>query len=98
MDGFVAAYRAAGIPIPRTTTDQANAGTPVASPTRLLPGDLILVPGSNGTSAHPRHVGMYVGEGLIIQAPQTGDAVKITRLSSWNGQIAMIRRIVERPA
>ena len=93
-----AAYRAAGISIPRITTDQANAGTPVASPTRLLPGDLILIPGSNGTLAHPRHVGMYLGEGLIIQAPQTGDVVKITQLSSWNDQIAKIRRIVKEPA
>ncbi|MFY1661151.1 C40 family peptidase [Micromonospora sp. WMMD1274] len=93
-----AAYRAAGISIPRVTTDQANAGTPVASPTRLLPGDLILIPGSNGTPAHPRHVGMYLGEGLIIQAPQTGDVIKITQLSSWNDQIAKIRRIVQEPA
>ncbi|MER7471259.1 C40 family peptidase [Micromonospora sp. NPDC000018] len=88
------AYRAAGITIPRITTDQANAGKPVADPALMLPGDLVLIPGSEGTMANPRHVGMYLGEGLIIQAPKTGDVVKITRLSSWINQIAAIRRIV----
>ncbi|WBB69191.1 C40 family peptidase [Micromonospora sp. WMMD812] len=89
------AYRTAGISIPRTTTEQVNAGKPVAGPARLLPGDLILIPGSKGTMAHPRHVGMYLGEGLIIHAPQTGDVVKITQLSSWLHQIATIRRIAD---
>ena len=89
-----AAYRAAGIAIPRITTDQAKTGKPVADPALLLPGDLILIPGSEGTMTTPRHVGMYLGEELIIQAPTTGDVVKITRLSSWINQIAAIRRIV----
>ncbi|MER5338444.1 C40 family peptidase [Micromonospora sp. NPDC002717] len=88
------AYRAAGISIPRITTHQANAGKPVADPALMLPGDLVLIPGSKGTMANPRHVGMYLGEGLIIQAPKTGDVVKITRLSSWITRIAAIRRIV----
>ncbi|MFI2652774.1 C40 family peptidase [Micromonospora fulviviridis] len=89
-----AAYRAAGISIPRVTTDQANAGQPVTDPALLLPGDLILIPGSQGTMANPRHVGMYLGDGLVIQAPKTGDLVRITRLSSWINQIAALRRIV----
>jgi len=88
------AYRAAGVSIPRITTDQANAGTPVPDPALMLPGDLILIPGSEGTMANPRHVGMYLGDGLIIHAPRTGDIVKITRLSNWLNQIAAIRRIV----
>ncbi|MFF0123757.1 C40 family peptidase [Micromonospora arida] len=90
------AYRAAGISIPRVTTDQVVAGKPVADPALLLPGDLVFVPGSRGTMANPRHVGMYLGEGLIIQAPTTGDIVKITRLSSWIDEIAAIRRIATR--
>ena len=89
-----AAYRAAGITIPRVTTDQVNAGKPVTDPALMLPGDLILIPGSEGTMASPRHVGMYLGQGLIIHAPSTGDVVKITRLSSWSNQIAAIRRMV----
>ncbi|WP_443677193.1 C40 family peptidase [Micromonospora phytophila] len=88
------AYRAAGIDIPRVTTDQIKAGKPVPDPALLLPGDLIFVPGSQGAMTNPRHVGMYIGQGLIIQAPRTGDMVKISRLSSWSSQIAAIRRVV----
>jgi cell wall-associated NlpC family hydrolase len=90
------AYRAAGITIPRVTTDQAHAGTAVAGPGMLMPGDLIFIPGSQGTLSHPRHVGMYLGRGLVIQAPSTGDVVKITRLNSWLDQIATIRRVTVR--
>lgn len=93
-----AAYRAAGVSIPRVTNDQANAGRPVTDPALLLPGDLILIPGSHGTMANPRHVGMYLGNGLVIHAPKTGDVVKITRLSSWIKQIAALRRIAAWPA
>ncbi|MEU9742554.1 C40 family peptidase [Micromonospora chersina] len=89
-----AAYRAAGVAIPRVTIEQVNAGQPISDPALLLPGDLILIPGSQGTMASPRHVGMYLGDGLVIQAPKTGDVVKITRLSSWIRQIAALRRIV----
>ncbi|MFE9694362.1 C40 family peptidase [Micromonospora sp. NPDC005806] len=93
-----AAYRAAGISLPRITTEQVNAGKPVANPALLLPGDLILIPGSQGTMTNPRHVGMYLGGGLVIHAPKTGDVVKITRLSSWINQIAALRRIAAPPA
>ncbi|MER7457340.1 C40 family peptidase [Micromonospora sp. NPDC126480] len=88
------AYRAAGITIPRITTDQVNAGEPVADPALLLPGDLVFIPGSRGTMADPRHVGMYLGQGLLIQAPRTGHTVKIIWLSGWLDQIADIRRVV----
>jgi cell wall-associated NlpC family hydrolase len=88
------AYRAAGIRIPRTTADQVHAGTPVPDPADLRPGDLILIPESGGSRADPGHVGMYLGSGLIVQAPKTGDFVKISKLSSWINQIAAIRRIV----
>ena len=90
-----AAYRAAGVAIPRVTTDQVHAGKEMTDPAMLLPGDLILIPGSEGTMSNPRHVGMYLGQGLIIQAPKTGDVVKISRLSSWLDQLAAIRRIVK---
>ncbi|MGA5304574.1 C40 family peptidase [Nucisporomicrobium flavum] len=88
------AYRHAGYSIPRVTADQVHAGTPVPGPAALLPGDLIFVPGSDGTMSRPRHVGMYLGSGLIVQAPKTGDVVKIIKLSAWTHQIAEIRRIV----
>ena len=88
------AYRAAGINIPRTTLDQVHAGAAVTNIAALAPGDLVFIPGSNGTRSVPRHVGMYIGQGLIVQAPHTGDVVKISTLSSWQKQISAIRRIV----
>ena len=88
------AYRAAGIAIPRTTHDQVHAGTAVPAADHLRPGDLILIPGSGGTRTDPGHVGMFIGSGLIVQAPKTGDVVKISKLTAWLSQIAAIRRIV----
>ena len=88
------AYRNAGITIPRTTADQVNAGVTVPTVTAIAPGDLILIAGSDGTRTHPGHVGMYIGQGLIVQAPHTGDVVKISTLASWQSQVAAIRRIV----
>ncbi|NYT96159.1 C40 family peptidase [Salinispora sp. H7-4] len=88
------AYRAAGVTIGRTTRDQAHDGTPVPGATYLRPGDLILIPGSGGTHADPRHVGMFIGSGLIVQAPKTGDVVRVSKLSGWANQIAAIRRVV----
>ncbi|WP_432983264.1 C40 family peptidase [Dactylosporangium sp. CA-233914] len=88
------AYRAAGISIPRTTGGQVSAGTVVASLNDIRAGDLVLIPGSQGTRTRPGHVGMYIGQGLIVQAPHTGDVVKISKLSSWSSQVAAVRRIV----
>jgi cell wall-associated NlpC family hydrolase len=91
------AYRIGGITLPRVTDDQQHAGTPVASLADVRPGDLIFIPGSDGTMADPGHVGLYIGRNLIVQAPHTGDVVKLTNLSTWANQIATIRRIVGQP-
>ena len=88
------AYRAASVQLPRTTSEQVHAGTPVGSLAEVRPGDLILIPGSDGTRTDPGHVGMAIGSGLLIQAPKTGDVVKISKLSGWAADVAAIRRIV----
>ncbi|MDG4795415.1 NlpC/P60 family protein [Micromonospora sp. WMMD1082] len=88
------AYRYGGVSLPRVTDDQQHAGTPIASLTQARPGDMIFIPGSNGTMSDPGHVGLYIGHGLVIQAPHTGDVVKLTKVSAWANQIATIRRIV----
>jgi len=88
------AYRAAGISIPRVTDDQQHFGVAVAGAADLHPGDLVFIPGSDGTTDDPGHVGMYIGDSLIVQSPHTGDFVKLTKLDSWVRQIAKIRRIV----
>lgn len=89
-------YRTAGITIPRVAADQVTAGTPVAGVADLLPGDLIFIPGANGTLARPGHVGMAIGSGLVIHAPRTGDVVKIAEVAGFANQGATIRRIVSR--
>jgi cell wall-associated NlpC family hydrolase len=89
------AYRAAGVHLPRTTLEQVHAGTPVPDQSQLRPGDLVFIPGSHGSIDSPRHVGMYLGHGLIVHAPKTGDVVKVAALSTWS-PIASIRRVVER--
>jgi len=73
--GFTSAvYAAHGVVIPRDAHDQAGAGTPVDR-ADLRPGDLLFfATGPDRTSIH--HVGMYVGDGRMIQAPATGRRVE----------------------
>jgi cell wall-associated NlpC family hydrolase len=59
---------AAGIDISRTTYTQIDVGQPV-SEDQLQPGDLVF--------PHAGHVGIYIGNGQMIHAPQTGDVVKV---------------------
>jgi cell wall-associated NlpC family hydrolase len=89
------AYQAAGISLPRTSQAQFRAGVPVSGPDQLQPGDLIFVPGAPpGTIDAPGHVGIYIGSGLVVAAPQAGDVVHITNLSPyWTGGLAGIRRV-----
>jgi cell wall-associated NlpC family hydrolase len=87
------AYAHAGIRIPRTTRDQVHAGSSVPNLAQIEPGDLVFIPGANGTPARPSHVGLYVGSGLIVQAPRTGSNVKITKLAAWSPTVAAVRRI-----
>jgi gamma-D-glutamyl-L-lysine dipeptidyl-peptidase len=73
--GFTAAvYGVHGIVLPRDADDQAGAGTPVDR-SRLQPGDLLFyATGPDQRSIH--HVSMYVGNGMMIQAPATGRTVE----------------------
>lgn len=88
------AYRAAGIDLPRTTYQQVDAGQP-ASLADLQPGDLLFTEGTDpGPGGLPGHVGMYIGDGLVIDAPETGHPIELTPLTSWTGQIVAIRQIV----
>ena len=90
------AYRAAGIDIPRTTFQQVTAGIPVDGLGQLQPGDLLFTPGSDGTPSNPGHVGMYMGNGQVIEAPQTGEPVMITPLAGyWAKNTVAIQRVVE---
>ena len=64
-----AAYRAAGIALPRVAQDQFDAGPAVPDGASVRPGDLLFY----GTSVHAvEHVGLYVGAGEMIDAPHSG--------------------------
>ncbi|MFF7949973.1 C40 family peptidase [Streptomyces griseorubiginosus] len=64
-----AAYRSAGISLPRTTYAQIDAGRRV-SRSELLPGDLVFF--YSGIS----HVGLYIGNGMMIHAPNPSAPVR----------------------
>ena len=73
------AYARHGIRLPRTSRDQALAGSAVAMVVdSLLPGDILAFAGRAGGSV--THVGMYVGEGKFIHSSSTG--VKLSRLDA----------------
>ncbi|MEU6391382.1 NlpC/P60 family protein [Streptomyces sp. NPDC046939] len=65
-----AAYRAAGVSLPRTTYAQIDAGRRV-SRSQLRPGDLVFF--YSGIS----HVGLYIGDGQMIHAPNPSAPVRI---------------------
>lgn len=91
------AYEAGGVSIPRLARQQSRVGTPIYDLNRLRAGDLLFLIGSDGTRADPGHVGMYLGDGILIQAPHTGAVVHLTKLSSWKNIIVGVRRIVSQP-
>ena len=90
---MLAAWASAGVPIPAGTVSQKNAGTPVGSISQLAPGDLLLTPGSLGSPTNPRHVGMYVGHGVVVDAYDSSTGVIVSPLSKWTPQIVTIRHI-----
>ena len=70
-------YAQLGIQLTHYTGSQFYEGARIP-PWALKPGDLIFFePSSRG----PQHEGMYIGGGRFIQAPHTGDVVKISSLS-----------------
>lgn len=93
---IMAAYARIGVHLPRTTYQQVEVGTPIYSIAQLKPGDLLFIPGSDGTPQAPGHVGMYLGDGTLIQAPQTGQTVRLSPLNQWSSSLAAIRRIIAR--
>ncbi|MER6686896.1 C40 family peptidase [Streptomyces olivaceoviridis] len=83
-----AAWKAAGVTLPRAAHEQALAGTPLTT-AGLEPGDLVLF------FQDDRHVGLYVGDGMMVHAPGPGSSVR--EESIYGAGEAAIHRIV-RPA
>ena len=85
------AYRAAGVGIPRVSRAQWGAGPHVAV-ANLLPGDLVFYADNPADPATIHHVGLYIGNGLMVHAPHTGDVVRV--VSIWRESFAGATRIV----
>lgn len=66
-----------GIYVPRVSRDQAKSGSKVTSDT-MKPGDLVFYANSSGTI---NHVGMYIGNGQIVNAASRKSGIRIYR---WN--------------
>ena len=92
------AWAQAGVALPHYTVSQLSIGTP--EPTDLsqaVAGDLVFIPGSDGTASAPGHVGMVIGRVgavmYVIQAPMTGLAVEVSDAANWAGQVVDVRHI-----
>ncbi len=83
-------WRKAGVELPRTSQQQANYGTPVPL-AKIQPGDLVTSNWGDGPSSH---VGMYVGNGRIINAPKPGGVVSYSKLNDYyKSHINTVRRV-----
>lgn len=81
-------YGDLGITLPRVSRDQAQVGTPVASLSDAQPGDLLFF----GSPVH--HVAIYEGDGMMIEAPHTGQSVKEIKVADFGEPVSGIRRVV----
>lgn len=74
-----AAYRSAGISLPRTAAEQWWTG-PHPPQGAEQPGDLVFFGGTPGSISH---VGVVIGNGLMVDAPHTGAVVRIEAYADW---------------
>jgi cell wall-associated NlpC family hydrolase len=88
------AWARAGVTLLHYTGDQINEGTPVTSYADVSPGDLVLVPGSDGTIANPGHVGIYLGDALVESAVDVQYGVIVQPYSNFvGGGLSGIRHV-----
>jgi len=69
-------YAKYGVQFPHGATMQAHMGHPVPF-SMMQPADLVFF----GNPSFYHHVGIYIGNGLFIEAPHTGDVVKVSKLA-----------------
>mgnify|MGYP001448924205 FL=1 len=71
-------YGTLGFKLPRVAEDQAKVGIPVPRE-QLRPGDAVFFADSSG---YIGHMGLYIGNGKMVHAPQTGDVVKVSDITT----------------
>lgn len=86
-----AVYRQFGISLARDAADQALQGTPVQR-SALRPGDLVFFAAAGAV----HHVAIYAGDGLMLDAPETGGRTEVVPLwgTSLSGQYVGARRYI----
>ena len=84
------AFGQQGVSLPRVAEDQARVGTYVPQ-SQLQPGDAVFFADSSG---YIHHMGLYIGGGKMLHAPQTGDVVKVSDITTgyFASQYAGARR------
>jgi cell wall-associated NlpC family hydrolase len=88
------AWAQAGSSLLHYTGDQIYEGTAVPSYADISPGDLVLVPGSDGTIADPGHVGLYMGDGLVESAVDVQYGIIVQPYSEFvGGGLSGIRHV-----
>jgi cell wall-associated NlpC family hydrolase len=88
------AWTQAGVTLLHYTGDQITEGTSVSSYADISAGDLVLVPGSDGTVANPGHVGLYIGDGLVESAVDVQYGVIVQPYSYFvSGGLSGIRHV-----
>jgi cell wall-associated NlpC family hydrolase len=75
----MAAYRRAGVWLPRVSRAQWHAGPRVGLGS-LAPGDLVFFAHNTGDPGSIHHVGMYVGGGAMVEAPYSGARVRVASI------------------
>jgi cell wall-associated NlpC family hydrolase len=85
------AYAKAGMTIPRVSRAQfaAHAGVRPVDRMQLVAGDLVFFADNPRDSSTIHHVGMYIGRGLMVEAPYTGAVVRTSSIwrSSYAGAV-----------
>lgn len=78
--------------LPRTSRELADVQGPRIPPIQLASGDLVFF----GTSGQVSHVGIYVGEGRFVHAPNRGGTVRLDRLDGawWGKHYSGARRLL----
>jgi len=75
-----AAYKVAGVTLPRVAQDQYDQTTKLTLDDPLTPGDLLFF---GGGPSDVTHVGIYVGNGQMVDAPHTGADVRVESYGRW---------------
>lgn len=79
-------YRQVGVHIQMTSETQYNSEPKVKDKSDLKPGDLVFFDTPGDSQSPPNHVGMYIGNGNYVEAPQPGETVHVTSMNSGYAQ------------